>query len=341
MVFSGRLTLESVSKYANPGERLDYVQILVVKCSEIDQYKANCPRDAAIFVLPDCEDSAYPNGFGVGFARYHTKKLATYLCPTEFPYCFMMDDSVQYWVGVTLANDTQRFFDREPGYTAQTTDISLADVLTYFQLQPDIMKQFGMFGFYRFNGWLHERAYDRTHCTKAILLNLDKLKDIDYEKGAHTWEDLKLSWDMQGVKWQEGKGKNNEDCDTSASISCKLYRFQVSSPQLHHGGCAHMVARPDAPVGPEPVVPEPKSNIPTTMENLLWQIAPSNEGRFADWIAKLADQEIDTPADLLGMAKEDIQRLDDRNVYGEKAISAKLRSVLLLCKQRYTEIQTS
>jgi hypothetical protein len=171
----------------------------------------------------------------------------------------MMDDSVQYWVGVTLANDTQRFFDREPGYTAQTTDISLADVLTYFQLQPDIMKQFGMFGFYRFNGWPQERAYDRTHCTKAILLNLDKLKDIDYEKGAHTWEDLKLSWDMQGVKWEEGQGKNNVDCDTSAPISCKLYRFQVSSPQLHHGGCAHMVARPDAPepVVPEPVVPEP------------------------------------------------------------------------------------
>jgi hypothetical protein len=149
---------------------------------------------------------------------------------------------------VTLANDTQRFFDREPGYTAQTTDISLADVLTYFQLQPDIMKQFGMFGFYRFNGWLHERAYDRTHCTKAILLNLDKLKDIDYEKGAHTWEDLKFSWDMQGVNCEEGRGKTDIGCDASAAISCKLYRFQASSPQLRQGGCAYMVARADAPV---------------------------------------------------------------------------------------------
>ena len=245
MCFSGAVTSTAAS--VKCGDRPDFVQILVVKSAELDAYRKHCPDDAAIFVLPIHSEQDYPNGAGVGHARHFTKKLAEAICPSAFPFAFMVDDSVQYWVGVTLANDPIPQFGLDPEALAQRrTDISLADVLLHFQLKPDVMAELGVIGFYRANGFCNSnRAYDRTHCTKAVILNLDKLKGVEFERGAHLWEDLLFHWEAQHLDWQAPNSKLIAN-DAPASISCKCYRFQCSSPQLTGGGCSYVVARRDA-----------------------------------------------------------------------------------------------
>ena len=242
MCFSGAVT--STPSAVKCGDRPDFVLILVVTASELDAYRQHCPDDAVIYVLPVHSEEDYPNGAGVGHTRHFSKKLAEAICPSTFPFAFMLDDSVRFWVGVTLANDPTPQFGVEPETLGQRrTDISLADVLLHFQLQPDVMAQLGVIGFYRANGFCHSnRAYDRTHCTKAVILNLAKLKGVEFEKRVHLWEDLLFHWNAQDIDWQASHTKLVA-CRESASVSCKCYRFQCSSPQLKGGGCSDQVAR--------------------------------------------------------------------------------------------------
>jgi hypothetical protein len=90
------------------------------------------PQNAVLFALPDKAKDR-----GVGFWRHYTKKLADRICPPSFPFCLMMDDSVQYWRGITLPCDPHKPFgqDAKTGDAAKhlRTDISLADMLLYFQ----------------------------------------------------------------------------------------------------------------------------------------------------------------------------------------------------------------
>ena len=52
------------------------------------------------------------------------------------------------------------------------------------------MLEFGMNWFYRFNGFEATRAYLRTHIFSTMILNLDKLVEVDYERDAYVWEDI-------------------------------------------------------------------------------------------------------------------------------------------------------
>ena len=217
------------------GEEYEYIQILVVIPDEVKQYKDFGPETAVIFALPaEAKDS------GVGFSRHYAKKLAHRLCPSSFPFCLMMDDSVQYWRGMTLPEDELKPFgqDAETGEMAKAirTDISLADVLLHFQAglldNKNEMTNFGIIGFHRLNGFdSSKRAYRRNHSTSTVILNLDRLKDVDYLKCAWVWEDLQF----------------NRDAEANDIVSCKCYRFAFSTPTLREGGCHNMVARPDAP----------------------------------------------------------------------------------------------
>ena len=113
------------------------------------------------------------------------------------------------------------------------TDISLVDVLLHFRDMPDL-KKFGILGFHRLNGRdTSKRAYKRTHVVSTVLLNLSKLKGIEYHWRAHVWEDLQFNRDVE-LNRDEGK----------RAVLCKCYRFGFSSPQIHQGGCADIVARP-------------------------------------------------------------------------------------------------
>jgi hypothetical protein len=212
------------------GEKCEYIQILVVIQEEVADYVQFGPQNAVIFALPD-----KAKDWGVGFCRHYTKKLADRICPPSFPFCIMMDDSVQYWRGITLPCDPQKPFgqDAKPA-AALRTDISLADTLLYFQkgLLDGKLNKFGIIGFHRLNGWeASKRAYNRTHCTSTVLLNLEKLKEVNYLKEARVWEDLQF----------------NRDAEKHEAVICKCYRFAFSSPQLREGGCADMVARSEVP----------------------------------------------------------------------------------------------
>ena len=94
-----------VSASGEPGKSWSYLQILVVVPSEVDNYKRFGPRTAAIFALPIVSEH-----MGIGCARYFTKKLAETICPKNFQVCLVMDDSVQYWSGITLPDDPLKPF---------------------------------------------------------------------------------------------------------------------------------------------------------------------------------------------------------------------------------------
>jgi len=123
-----------------------------------------------------------------------------------------MDDSVSFWKGATLPNDPFKPFGVSAGAKQNLQDISLADVLIHFQkiLLPsnseiaeieiekkerEGMLEFGMIGFYRFNGFEATRAYLRTHVFSTVILNLDKLVEVDYERDAYVWEDIQFNRD--------------------------------------------------------------------------------------------------------------------------------------------------
>jgi len=102
------------------------------------------------------------------------------------------------------------------------------------------MLEFGMIGFYRFNGFTEvTRAHLRTHVFSTVILNLDKLVKINYERDAYVWEDIQFN--------------RNAAAPLHAVVSCKCYYFQFGKPQLREGGCAELVARPlDQPLLPPP-----------------------------------------------------------------------------------------
>ena len=94
---------------AESGKKWSYLQILVVVQSEVEEYKRNGPATAVIFALPQGAEE-----MGIGCSRYFTKKLAEAICPRSFRFCLMMDDSVQYWQGITLPNDPIKPFGEDP-----------------------------------------------------------------------------------------------------------------------------------------------------------------------------------------------------------------------------------
>jgi len=91
------------------GKMWRYLQILVVVQEEVEQYKELGPETAVIFALPSVAEK-----MGIGCSRYFTKKLAETICPKSFPFCLMMDDSVQYWRGITLPDDPLKPFGEDP-----------------------------------------------------------------------------------------------------------------------------------------------------------------------------------------------------------------------------------
>ena len=101
MVSSGK----GIGVYA---KKWRYLQILAVIQGEVDEYKRFGPETAVVFALPKGAEK-----MGIGCSRYFTKKLAERICPPSFPFCLMMDDSVQYWCGITLPDDILEPFGEE------------------------------------------------------------------------------------------------------------------------------------------------------------------------------------------------------------------------------------
>ena len=94
-----------MSALGERGKSWSYLQILIVVPSDLEDYKRCGPQTAAIFALPEVAEH-----MGIGCARYFTKKLAEKICAKQFQVCLMMDDSVQYWSGITLPGDPLKPF---------------------------------------------------------------------------------------------------------------------------------------------------------------------------------------------------------------------------------------
>ena len=71
-----------------------YLHVVVVKPQEIAEYRERWP-DKTLLVLPDSADAK-----GVGASRYWIQRFAEVACSADFPYCFVLDDSVEYWKGM-------------------------------------------------------------------------------------------------------------------------------------------------------------------------------------------------------------------------------------------------
>ena len=112
------------------------------------------------------------------------------------------------------------------------------DVLLHFCDMPkEDLSKFGILGFERLNGRDNsKKAFMRTHVFSTVLLNLNKLQNVEYHWRAHLWEDLQF----------------NRDAEKSGAVLCKCYRFAFSSPQIKKGGCYHIVARDDEKTAPAP-----------------------------------------------------------------------------------------
>jgi hypothetical protein len=94
---------------------------------------------------------------------------------------------------------------------------------------PDL-KEFGILGFHRLNRYNNsKKAFKRTHIYSTVLLNLDKLRGVEYHWRAHAMEDIQF----------------NRDANEHGAVLCKFYRFAFSSPQIKEGGCSYMKAYND------------------------------------------------------------------------------------------------
>ena len=104
----------------------------------------------------------------------------------------------------------------------------MADVLLHFRDMPrENLIEFGMIGFHRLNRYNNsKKAFKRTHIYSTVLLNLDKLRGVEYHWRAHAMEDIQF----------------NRDANEHGAVLCKFYRFAFSSPQIKEGGCSYMKA---------------------------------------------------------------------------------------------------
>jgi hypothetical protein len=224
----GLLSLDRAMWNPHTNSRLAYFQILVVKPgAEYKTYRKDWPN-ATIFELPVESEE-----FGIGFSRHCIQKLAAQLCPVDFRFCFVMDDSTHYFKGLTLPGDPLQ----PPPFGAMATQknqwcpqTSMGQVMLY--LQDDAFEdraKFAGVGFHRKRPGLIKRAFKRAHIYSAMFLNVGLLneKRINYDKQISIWEDIEF----------------NRFASSKHLVFCKSYRFQQVKFQIRNGGCADVVAR--------------------------------------------------------------------------------------------------
>ena len=284
------------------GESVEYLQIVTVKCSEREEY-IRCCRDPNVvfFELPASADE-----LGIGASRYHMKRLATSICPVDFPFCFFLDDSVHFWKGITLPDDPEPMFGDCAEDAGKLTDLSLADVLVHFQSEPFVsgdLHQFGMIGFHRIDGLNRSKAaYSRRHVYSAIIMNLNKLQDVDYNEKCFLWEDLDF---------------NLRASEEAGAVLCKCYRFGMGKKTGMPGGCSDMVSRPEAAAAEVPPLVLPTEVAPRRLagltvpemaklvRRLVIENYPHNPD-LADKVAKMFDSKDICGVSFMELTDEDL-----------------------------------
>ncbi len=201
--------------------------ILVVKQREYDSYRQKWPHKT-ILQLPESANSK-----GVGASRYWTKRVARECL--RLKNCFVMDDSINKWEGVTLANDPHPLY-HDPTEVDKNKElsksISLWNTMEYLQNDAFIDREkFAIIGFMRNTyGAYAKSAFSRQHVYSAILMNLPKLQElkVEYNPDIWCWEDIDFNRRVTAAK----------DKDGNAGVICKCYRIKMFKHYFSKGGCA-------------------------------------------------------------------------------------------------------
>ena len=235
--------------------RVRYNQIVAVKPAQLRDYRRHWPN-LTFLVLPESVE-------GVGASRHWIQRFAaSATARSEWPHCFVLDDSVQYWKGVTLKNDPldhavlQEMFggraESKQHTKAGFSDLQLWHVLNHFQkpLFKSNLQKFALLGFGRHNP-LHtniSNAYKRSHVYSAVLLNLSWLQQNDVWFNPHlfVWEDLEF----------------NERVNSKGGVICKCQRFTHGKRQFSSGGCTLYVVSADSTPAHHPGKPFFVHNMP-------------------------------------------------------------------------------
>jgi hypothetical protein len=206
-----------------------YNQIVAVKNKDEPEYRKLWPGLTLLVLPPKMDD------LGIGASRFIITEFASTIC-TEFPFCFVLDDSVCHWKGLILPKDPNPF----PGWKrpcgsdpSKVKHVStyLQEILEHFQ-QPEFvdLHKFAALGFGRVGRYCRVRyPYKRTHIYSAVILNLKLLKNekLNYNPNIHVWEDLDF----------------NERLEEKGLLLCKCQRFAQVKKQMPHGGANYMIAR--------------------------------------------------------------------------------------------------
>ena len=170
-------------------EDANYVQIVAVREEEKDDYfkVALAHSDLDVYVIKDQVHKKT-----IGQARHALKMLGEKITRGRPRWIFMCDDNISHWSGVTLINDPCPMFEKEPSHEeSQLSDISLKSLLTHFSSEE--LAKFSIVGFSMFSKKQirnKRSAYARAHVFAAVLLNLDKLTKVQYNKRHWAMEDI-------------------------------------------------------------------------------------------------------------------------------------------------------
>ena len=170
-----------------------YAQIVAVKPSEVEAYKEQFPFHVFFELPPEADKLA------IGCSRYYMKQLGHILragSDLSSPLCFVSDDNVDYWNGITLTGDPHPQFsaDALPD-KMRLHSVRQSKVLRHFSEDTDTYKasDFAILGFGKLrtkgtvdpdlglvSGVRRTNAYKHGHVYSAYILNLDKLEDVEY-----------------------------------------------------------------------------------------------------------------------------------------------------------------
>jgi len=217
-------------------EDKDYIQIVIIRYEERSNYARvmNHPdNNIDVFVMKEGQPRT------IGYARHVAKKFGEIITrSSRMDFVFLMDDNISHWSGITLINDPCPLFGKEPNHlSSQLTDISLFSVLNHFSRDSfKGVKKFSIVGFSNFNHKSVRRkrtAYGRKHVYAAVLLNLKRLKGIDYNQKAWAMEDTDF----------------NLRTNDSSGVIVRCMRYVAYKKVLNEGGVV--------PEGVPPHIQEP------------------------------------------------------------------------------------
>lgn len=188
--------------HAMEGE--NHILLVFVKHQEMALYHKAWPNHV-IVGLPSTADSQ-----GLGAARSYIKEFATENWRVErerhgvqgkrgqdvWPFIFMMDDSCVMWQNLLKRSAKKEESSSKESEGPSCVMTSLLSVLQHLENTPDLMN-YGMLGLQQYSTESSSPVDHGsfTHCLlhTAVLMNLDKLQAIKYNKHRYWWEDVNFS----------------------------------------------------------------------------------------------------------------------------------------------------